>query len=266
MNHLLERRLQKVKERGEGFRGMTSFTALTREAGAFRTPCASIASPGGRGKGGLERGDSQPGQHGANWRTRRRLAVERSEGFPGSECGGLGSERIARAPRAHSRACASLGVLRHPRRPRRQRLLAAWSTDCFHPRLGVGVMVGEKERPTRNQGLRKLRTSWSFLPFSNCLGACPSASLAVPGGGVHPLGPQGVPQGGVRHRGGQGAQRPPAAGVQAGFILAYGLRGGEGEPEVPAVSEGSAVRAGLSKYLCPPELPCPAAGSGRTKI
>lgn len=140
------------------------------------------------------------------------------------------------------------------------------STDCFHPRLGVGVMVGEKERPTRNQGLRKLRTSWSFLPFSNCLGACPSASLAVPGGGVHPLGPQGVPQGGVRHRGGQGAQRPPAAGVQAGFILAYGLRGGEGEPEVPAVSEGSAVRAGLSKYLCPPELPCPAAGSGRTKI
>lgn len=183
-----------------------------------------------------------------------------------AEGSGARSERIARAPRAHSRACASLGVLRHPRRPRRQRLLAAWSTDCFHPRLGVRVMVGGKERPTRNQGLRKLRTSWSFLPFSNCLGACPSASLAVPGGDVHPLGPQGVPQRGVRHRGGQGAQRPPAAGVQAGFILAYGLRGGEGEPEVPAVSEGSAVRAGLSKYLCPPELPCPATGSGRTKI
>lgn len=91
-------------------------------------------------------------------------------------------------------------------------------------------------------------------------------SLGQPGCAWRRCPPLGVPQGGVRHRGGQGAQRPPAAGVQAGFILAYGLRGGEGEPEVPAVSEGSAVRAGLSKYLCPPELPCPAAGSGRTKI
>lgn len=56
---------------------------------------------------------------------------------------------MACAPRAHSWACASLGELRHPRL---QRLLAAWSADCFHPRLGVEVRGGEKGRSHQESG------------------------------------------------------------------------------------------------------------------
>lgn len=93
-------------------------------------------------------------------------------------------------------------MLRHPRL---QRLLAAWSADCFHPRLGVEVRGGEKGRSHQESGAPEIEDFVELLALSNRLGACPSASLAVPEGGVHPLGSEGVPQGGGRHRGGHGA-------------------------------------------------------------
>lgn len=83
MNHLLERRLQKVKEKGEGFRGMTSFTALTREAGAFRTPCASIASPGGPGE-----------RRTGAWRQPARAAWGKLENAQATGCGAV--RRVSR--------------------------------------------------------------------------------------------------------------------------------------------------------------------------